>query len=93
MWTTEALIAIGEDDSMGKAVKKVIECQGKLIEYIVKVRHVNAYKLQSSVGAVLRRNPKLLDIYLDVCKSSGVCNFNVLILGVLGIEFVREPKE
>lgn len=71
IWSGDTLQCIGGKESMQKAVHRLIGVQEKLMTHMLAMNRLHSKRCYRIVRAVLLARPELLDMYLEICESTG----------------------
>lgn len=79
IWSGDTLQYIGGNESMKKAVHRLIGVQEKLMTHMLAMNRLHSKRCFRVVRAVLLARPELLDMYLEICESTGtIVNMHAL---------------
>lgn len=71
IWSGDTLQYIGGNESMKKAVHRLIGIQANLMTHMLAMNRLHSKRCHRIVRAVLLARPELLDMYLEICESTG----------------------
>lgn len=69
-WCMSILKVSGGDESLHKALVKIVDAQDKILEHLVKINRVPSSRSHNCVRPAIVRQPGLVDLYVSSCESS-----------------------